>query len=188
MIDGKASMADGAPSRTIGASARARRNRTVAKDALTYEDLLKIVELVKSSPQFSEFRLKVGEIELHLKRKHSPGAAPDPAAATHPQPLTLERVESEDRRSKESASTWPDHWVVVRSPMVGTFYRAPVPGAAPFVELGQAVEADATVCIIEVMKLMNSIPAGVRGVIREILVDDAQAVEYGQPLVVLEPQ
>ena len=72
--------------------------------------------------------------------------------------------------------------------MVGTFYRAPVPGERPFVETGQVVEAETTVCIIEVMKLMNSIPAAVRGVVREILVADAQAVQYGQPLIVIEPQ
>jgi acetyl-CoA carboxylase biotin carboxyl carrier protein len=72
--------------------------------------------------------------------------------------------------------------------MVGTFYRAPVPGAPAFVEVDQVVEADATVCIIEVMKLMNSIASGVRGWVREVLVADAQAVEYGQPLIVLEPQ
>ena len=161
----------------------------MTKDTLTYEDLLKIVELVKSSPQFSEFRLKVGEIELHLKRKREPGAvAADSAAATLSTGQTEGGVASEDRRRQERARTWPEHWVVVRSPMVGTFYRAPAPGAVPFVEVGEAVQPDATVCIIEVMKLMNSISAGARGVIREILVEDAAAVEYGQPLVVLEPQ
>ena len=83
---------------------------------------------------------------------------------------------------------WPEHWSIVRSPMVGTFYRAPAPGERPFVETGQLVEAETTVCIIEVMKLMNSIPAAARGVVREILVADAQAVQYGQPLIVVEPQ
>ena len=174
------------------ASPRSARNRArafspanVAKDNLTYEDLLRIVELVKSSPQFSEFRLKVGEIELHLKRKREASAAPD--APAPPQGNEPAAATAEPRRN-DVAQSWPAHWVVVRSPMVGTFYRAPAPGAAPFVEIGQAVEADATVCIIEVMKLMNSIPAGARGVVREILADDAGAVEYGQPLVVLEPQ
>jgi len=157
----------------------------VAKDSLTYEDVLRIVELVKGSPQFSEFRLKVGEIELHLKRRPDGSVAaeapqPAPAAQAPPEPATA--------RKREQAHAWPEHWIVVRSPMVGTFYRAPAPGAAPFVELGQTVQADATVCIIEVMKLMNSIPAGARGAIRAILVEDAQAVEYGEPLVVLEPQ
>ncbi len=166
---------------------RQSETETVAKDALTYEDLLRIVELVKSSPQFSEFRLKVGEIELHLKRKREP----DASAAREPRSSAAggkhEEAPNEGTR-RDPADAWPDHWVVVRSPMVGTFYRAPAPGAAPFVEVGQAVQPDATVCIIEVMKLMNSIVAGVRGVIREILVGDAEAVEYGQPLVVLEPQ
>jgi acetyl-CoA carboxylase biotin carboxyl carrier protein len=161
----------------------------VAKDALTYEDLLKIVELVKSSPQFSEFRLKVGEIEVHLKRKREAGAVGAPEATTVGPPAAVDGVEATAVASRGAgAHHWPEDWIVVRSPMVGTFYRAPAPGERPFVETGQTVEADATVCIIEVMKLMNSIAAGVRGVVREILVMDAQAVEYGQPLVVLEPQ
>jgi acetyl-CoA carboxylase biotin carboxyl carrier protein len=161
----------------------------VAKDALTYEDLLKIVELVKSSPQFSEFRLKVGEIEVHLKRKREAGAAAGPLAATVTPAAAAGGAEAPGVGCRgEGTPHWPEDWIVVRSPMVGTFYRAPAPGERPFVETGQTVEADATVCIIEVMKLMNSIAAGVRGVVREILVMDAQAVEYGQPLVVLEPQ
>lgn len=158
----------------------------MAKDALTYEDLLKIVELVKSSPQFSEFRLKVGEIELHLKRKRDAGA-PDATTVARASP-TIEAEAPPVTRGGDGERTWPEHWKVVRSPMVGIFYRASAPGEQPFVESGQLVEADATVCIIEVMKLMNSIPAGARGVVREILVTDAHAVEYGQPLIVLEPQ
>jgi len=170
-----------------GAARHQRESRTVAKDSLTYEDLLRIVELVKSSPQFSEFRLKVGEIELHLKRKRESGAAaPRESRDAAAEPKEGEPASAAPRRAAPDA--WPDPWIVVRAPMVGTFYRAPAPGAAPFVEIGQAVQPDATVCIIEVMKLMNSIAAGARGVIREILVEDAQAVEYGQPLVVLEPQ
>jgi acetyl-CoA carboxylase biotin carboxyl carrier protein len=168
---------------------RAQPDRTVAKDALTYEDLLKIVELVKSSPQFSEFRLKVGEIEVQLKRKREPGAAGTQESATEsPTSPASDAAARADARGSDGVRSWPEHWIVVRSPMVGTFYRAPVPGERPFVEVGQVVEAEATVCIIEVMKLMNSIPATVRGAVREILVADAQAVQYGQPLIVLEPQ
>lgn len=161
-----------------------RMDRTVAKDALTYEDLLRIVELVKSTTQFSEFRLKVGEIEVELKRNHGTAAdlGPTLPAREH------DGLGAPVARAGAQTRSWPEHWVVVRSPMVGTFYRAPAPGAAAFVEVDQAVEADATVCIIEVMKLMNSIASGVRGWVREILVADAQAVEYGQPLIVLEPQ
>ena len=72
--------------------------------------------------------------------------------------------------------------------MVGTFYLSPEPGAPPFVAPGTRVEADTTVCIIEVMKLMNSIPAGCAGMVRRVLVNDAEPVEYGQPLIAIEPK
>lgn len=75
----------------------------------------------------------------------------------------------------------------VKSPMVGTFYRAPEPGAHPFVEVGSRVTADSIVGIVEVMKLMNSIPAGQAGVVTHILVNDGEPVEYGEALVVIEP-
>ena len=74
---------------------------------------------------------------------------------------------------------------VIKSPMVGTFYRAPSPGAPPFVEVGQAVKEGDPVCIIEAMKILNEIEADRAGIIKEILVENGQAVEYGQPLFVL---
>ncbi|KAI3594896.1 Biotin carboxyl carrier protein of acetyl-CoA carboxylase [Cupriavidus sp. U2] len=74
---------------------------------------------------------------------------------------------------------------VVTSPMVGTFYRAPSPGAAPFVNVGDTVKEGQTVCIIEAMKLLNEIECDKAGVIKEILVENGQAVEYGQPLFVI---
>jgi acetyl-CoA carboxylase biotin carboxyl carrier protein len=74
---------------------------------------------------------------------------------------------------------------VVTSPMVGTFYRAPSPGADPFVQVGDTVKEGQTLCIIEAMKLLNEIEADASGVIKEILVDNGQAVEYGQPLFVI---
>ena len=77
--------------------------------------------------------------------------------------------------------------VAIVAPMLGTFYRAPAPGAAPFVEVGAHVEPDTIVGIIEVMKMMNSVPAGVAGTIAEIHVENAQPVEYGQPLFRVEP-
>jgi acetyl-CoA carboxylase biotin carboxyl carrier protein len=71
--------------------------------------------------------------------------------------------------------------------MLGTFYRAEAPGAAPFVDVGATVEPDTIVCLIEVMKMMNSIPAGVAGTIVEVCADNAALVEYGQPLFRVEP-
>ena len=77
--------------------------------------------------------------------------------------------------------------IVIKSPMVGTFYRAPAPDAPPFVEMGQDLDVGQVVCIIEAMKLMNEIKAEVSGRIAEVLVDNGSPVEFGQPLFVVEP-
>ena len=96
-------------------------------------------------------------------------AAPAPAAA----PVTAEAVPEPPKGS------------VVKSPMVGTFYRSPSPGAKSFVEVGQAVKPGDTLCIIEAMKLLNEIEAEVAGEVTEVLVENGQPVEYGQPLFVI---
>jgi acetyl-CoA carboxylase biotin carboxyl carrier protein len=142
---------------------------------LTYEDLVQIVELIKSTSHFSEFRLKVGDIEVSLRRADG--------AAQH-LPEKIRNSKPENRLEREFA----EGMHLLRAPMVGTLYRAPAPGKPPFVEVGQEVAPDTMVCIIEVMKLMNSIPAGVHGVVSEILVGNAEAVEYGEPLMVIEPR
>ncbi|HEY8417672.1 MAG TPA: acetyl-CoA carboxylase biotin carboxyl carrier protein, partial [Limnochordales bacterium] len=79
-----------------------------------------------------------------------------------------------------------DRYVQITAPMVGTFYRAPAPDAEPYVKVGDVVEVGQTLCIIEAMKLMNEIESEVRGRVVEILVENAEPVEYGQPLFVLE--
>lgn len=149
---------------------------------LTYEDLLQIVELIKSTSHFSEFRLKVGDIEVSLRR--SGGVAP-PAQPAQSNDAAHAPVPAPHKRDKRQ---FPEGVHLVRSPMVGTFYRAPQPGQPAFVEVGQPVEPDTTVCIIEVMKLMNSIPAGASGVVKEIVADNTSAVEYGEVLMVIEPR
>jgi acetyl-CoA carboxylase biotin carboxyl carrier protein len=78
--------------------------------------------------------------------------------------------------------------VIVKSPMVGTFYRAPAPDAPPFVELGQEIDVGQVICIIEAMKLMNEIKSEVAGGVLEILVENGEAVEFGQPLFTVEPR
>jgi acetyl-CoA carboxylase biotin carboxyl carrier protein len=185
----------------------------LSHENLTYEDLLRIVELIKSSEQFSEFRLKIGEIEIELRRRldgTSPAAARESRAATARESAPAETSSTESahaERERDDAAlagapaqgrsapqidagtiaAWPAGSIVVRAPMVGTFYRAPEPGTPPFVEVGQAVEPDTTVCIIEVMKLMNSIPAGVRGVVARVLVEDGAPVDTDAPLIVVDP-
>jgi len=183
------------------------RRRTVATlpefrlthDNLTYDDLLRIVELIKSSEQFSEFRLKIGEIEIELRRRQGPGAprivAPAEASSaallsTSPaagSPKGSDRTPPHDPAARVPA-VWAPESIVIRAPMVGTFYRAPEPGAPPFVKIGQVVEPDTIVCIIEVMKLMNSIRAGTRGVVTQVLADDGATVEASAPLIILDPE
>ena len=164
----------------------------MGRDNLTYEDLLRIVELVKSSEQFSEFRLKVGDIEVELTRRGS--ARTPPEAPPVPAPPASSTVTKETAPTspvltdnEAPATDLPSNAVVIRAPMVGTFYRAPAPGAPPFVSVGQQVDAEAIVCIIEVMKLMNSIPAGASGTVTRILAEDGQSVAAHAPLIVLEP-
>ena len=99
---------------------------------------------------------------------HAAPAAPAPAAAA-------------------PAATATDHLIPITSPMVGTFYRAPAPDADPYVETGDTVEIGQTVCIVEAMKLMNEIESETRGRIVKILVENAQPVEFGQKLFLVEP-
>lgn len=107
-------------------------------------------------------------------------------------PIVIERHKvSEPQVSKEAPvvqekiSTSKD--IEIKSPMVGTFYRAPSPEAPPYVEVGQIVEPGQVICIIEAMKLMNEIKSEIKGKISECLVDNAEPVEFGQPLFLVEP-
>jgi acetyl-CoA carboxylase biotin carboxyl carrier protein len=175
----------------------------MSHEKLSYEDLLQIIELVKSSEQWSEFHLKVGDLEVDFKRAPSGVPASPPRAVETPPSFEHQRTghigggevvsdlppPQAPHPSHPSASLAhaPDA-TLVKSPMVGTFYRAPEPGAPPFVDIGHAVSADTIVCIIEVMKLMNSIPAGASGVVAQILVADGEPVEYGQVLMAIEPR
>jgi acetyl-CoA carboxylase biotin carboxyl carrier protein len=165
---------------------------SVGKEILTYDDLLQIVELIKSAEAFSEFHLKIGDIELDL-RKSGPGRSnPSSAAATAPSPAPVEAVMVEDAVPAPHVLKLPVDIpagsVVIKSPMVGTFYRSPEPGAKPFVEVGQRVSPETTVCIVEVMKLMNSVPAGSAGRVTHVLVNDAEPVEMGQAVIVIDPK
>jgi len=154
----------------------------------TYEDLVQIVELLRSTSRFSEFRLRSGDIEVEVRRANGAAAGElsrDPAGSEVR--IEPERAAPRVPHSQTDAENLPPGLVLVRAPMVGTIYRAPEPGAPPFVEPGSRVAPDTTVCIIEIMKLMNSIPAGCAGVVTHVLVKNAGAVEYGQPLIAIDP-
>ncbi|MDD5036122.1 MAG: acetyl-CoA carboxylase biotin carboxyl carrier protein [Methylococcaceae bacterium] len=143
----------------------------------------KLIELIEES-DIAEIEIREGEESVRLSRYsaaqsapiHSApvyvapaAAAPQPPSATHPAPVAEEPA---------------GH--ILRSPMVGTFYRSPSPGAKSFVELGSRVNVGDTLCIIEAMKILNQIEADKSGVIAKILVENAQPVEYNQPLFIIE--
>jgi acetyl-CoA carboxylase biotin carboxyl carrier protein len=110
------------------------------------------------------------------------GAAPAPAP-----PMAAPAAAASETSAAGAASASASNLVEVRSPMVGTFYRAPSPEAPPYVEVGTRVGKGQTLCILEAMKLMNELEAEISGVIREVCVENAEPVEYGQVLYRIEP-
>ncbi len=145
----------------------------------------KLIELLEESG-VAEIEIHEGEESVRISRYSSsapaaPVAAPQVVAAAAPAPAEPAPATGEQAADEDALP--PGH--VVTSPMVGTFYRAPSPGAKPFVEVGDTVSEGDTLCIIEAMKMLNQIEADVSGTIKAILVENGQPVEYGQPLFVI---
>lgn len=141
--------------------------------------LKKLIDLVQESG-ISELEVTEGEEKVKIVKSGGSGtayAAPlhVPAQAAPAAPVVVPVAEAEEIQGH-----------AVKSPMVGTFYRSPSPGAKPFVEVGDTVKAGDTICIIEAMKLLNEIECDKDGVVKAILAENGQPVEYGEPLVVLE--
>ena len=150
------------------------------------KDIKAIIDLMRKN-SVTEFELEKDDFKIRLKRgangggsvptaddppglAYAPaplGSAPAPAPATAPPPVSNE--------------------VEIKSPMIGTFYRAPSPESAPYVEVGVEVNPDSVVCIIEAMKVMNEIKAEAKGVITQVMVENAKPVEFGQPLFKIRP-
>ena len=157
---------------------------------LSHQDIQAILKIIDDSP-YDELRLDNTEFSLYLKRTPA-GWTEERRTLKAAAPLTgsmapiAANAEAASLQAAEPAASEPG-LVDVRAPIVGTFYRAPQPGAAPFVEVGSAVQPDSVIAIIEVMKLMSSIPALTRGTVREILAQDAQFVEKGQLLMRVKP-
>lgn len=132
--------------------------------------------------ELSEFEFEEDGFKLRLSRESNNSVAPiiqsvapvNPVAAT---PATAAPASSAEKEKAEDPNV-----ETIKSPMVGTFYRAPSPDSANFTDVGKKVDVDSIVCIIEAMKVMNEIQAEVKGTITEILVEDGDAIEFGQPL------
>ncbi len=148
----------------------------------------KLIELLEES-NIGELEIKEGEESVRISRmptgqtisyappQYAPYMAAPPAAA----PPNTNNVESSPKA--ETPAIPSGH--IIRSPMVGTFYRSPSPGSPMFVEVGQHVKVGDVICIVEAMKMMNQIEADKAGIVEAILVDDAEPVEFDQPLVTI---
>jgi acetyl-CoA carboxylase biotin carboxyl carrier protein len=147
---------------------------------LSDEDVREILRIIDES-DLAELRIETEGFSLHVVKgdRRLDAPAPPPPA---PAPATPRETPPET-----PAAAGRDGLVTITAPMLGTFYRAEAPGQPPFVEVGRQIEPDTIVCIIEVMKMMNSVPAGVSGTIAEIVADNAELVEYGEPLFRVEP-
>jgi acetyl-CoA carboxylase biotin carboxyl carrier protein len=146
-----------------------------------------LIDLVSESG-ISELEVTEGEGKVRIV-KNAPPVYVQPPASYAPQltstiPMSGGAAPAPAPAAAPAAPVAPQGHVVT-SPMVGTFYRAPSPGADPFVQVGDAVKEGQTICIIEAMKLLNEIESDKAGLIKEILVENGQAVEYGQPLFVI---
>jgi acetyl-CoA carboxylase biotin carboxyl carrier protein len=148
--------------------------------ALTDEDIREILRIIDES-ELDELRIETPGFSLHVARGAARAVDRTPSPTALP-PTALPPTAAPPSGPPIQLAAEQPGTVPVLSPMLGTFYRAEAPGSAPFVEVGQRIEADTTVCIIEVMKMMNSVPAGVAGVVTEVCSENGQLVEYGQPL------
>ena len=143
------------------------------------EEMLQLME----SRGLVELELEQQGMRIRLK-KASPAAGPQVVEyVATAQPPTHASQPSLAKPAEESA-----HRAVIKSPMVGTFYRSPAPDAPPFVEVGQEIEVGQVICIIEAMKLMNEIKSEVAGRVTELLAENGDPVEFGQALVAIEPR
>jgi len=142
-----------------------------------------LIDLVAESG-IAELEVTEGEDKVRIVKTHAGASNMATGPITYAAPMQAAASTTSEPATPSEPEAPPGH--VVKSPMVGTFYRSPSPGAPPFIEQGSVVKAGDTLCIIEAMKLLNEIEAEVGGTVTKILVDNGQPVEYGQPLFLIE--
>lgn len=156
-------------------------------DSIDLKDIKAIIDLMRKN-SVSEFELENQEFKIKLKRGSNGGGL---AAATEDAPILAyvqpPMAPAVPGVAAPSLAPAPSNELEIKSPMIGTFYRAPSPESAPYVEIGAEVHPDTVVCIIEAMKVMNEIKAEAKGVITQVMVENAKPVEFGQPLFKIRP-
>ncbi len=168
---------------------------------LTEDEVIQILKLVEES-KFDELHLETGDLKLHIRKGGCMGTefpAVPGQIRLPPKPVVevQKGAESSGARTREErapqapaekvSATPGENLIPIKSPMLGTFYRRPSPGAPSYVEVGTFVKEDETVCLLEVMKVFNSVKAGVRGYIARVDAESGDLVEYGQPLFWVRP-
>lgn len=153
------------------------------------EEIKTIVKLM-SENDLTEFKIEAEDMHLCIRRGNQQAASVVtqtvvPVAAA-PAPAAVQASVQAQAAAAPAPAAKPDKNKIIESPIVGTFYRSSAPGAEPFVKPGTKVEAESVVCIVEAMKVMNEIKSEKTGVIKEILIENGQPVEFGQPLFILE--
>lgn len=155
--------------------------------SFTHEDVQRIIQLLNES-HFDELHLEADGIKLDLRRNGAAGAVQRAAKPVELASLPVAAAQAPQSAVTNPVQAPPGAGVLeVRAPMLGAFYRSPKPGAPTFVSVGSKVEPDTVIGIIEVMKLMNSVSAGVSGEVIEILGADGELVEYEQVLIRVRP-
>lgn len=164
---------------------------------LTHSDVESILKIIDAAEHLNEIEIVHGSFRLHVVREtsgnsHSIGASRVTAVPHAPPQANPSSAPNQEQAVAAPAAPAasveiPPGTVAIRAPMLGIFYRAPAPGEKPFVEVGQRVHADDTVCLIEVMKLFNSIRAGVDGEVVKICAENSALVEFDQVLICVKP-
>jgi acetyl-CoA carboxylase biotin carboxyl carrier protein len=140
------------------------------------EDLKELIDLLRET-DITELQLEKDGTKVRIKRERM----------LSPMEIQLQRFSSLQEKVTPQTVEEETRLITITSPIVGTFYRAPSPEAAPFVELGSRVKKGQVLCIVEAMKLMNEIESEIDGTVIKILVENSQPVEYGEPLFLIEP-
>jgi acetyl-CoA carboxylase biotin carboxyl carrier protein len=151
---------------------------------MNIKELKELIELIQKG-QIAELELEKSGVRVRIKRDRGPIVSVPVSEEAPPAPAGP--VEAPMAQAATLPSTVPAGWLTLTAPVVGTFYRAPAPDSDPYVEIGTPVKKGQILCVIEAMKLMNEIESEWDGKIVEILVENAQPVEYGAPLFRIEP-
>lgn len=147
------------------------------KTKIDYKEIIKLIDLLEER-NLSHFELEVEGFKIKISKSLSPTSSGEETSA----PSAPTEQEENSPLSQEIIEEKKDNLHYITSPMVGTFYRAPDPTSVPFVDVGDEVKKNQTLCIIEAMKLMNEIESDVEGILEEIYVENGKPVEYGQKL------